>query len=82
MFWSVFNFLSLPYWVRVQIMGQSVQSSDCHKTAALKEEALQLADGFSKITRVGRTVARSFKEIHRINEKDIYPSKIQQVLQT
>lgn len=82
MFWSVFNFLSLPYWVGVQIMGQSVQSSDCHKTAALKEEALQLADGFSKITRVGRTVARSFMEIHRINEQDIYPSKILQVLQT
>lgn len=82
MFWSVFNFLSLPYWLRVQIVDQSVQNSDCNKTAALKEEALQLADGFSKITRAGRTVTRSFMEIHRINGQDIYPSKIQQVLQT
>ena len=62
-------------------MGQSVRNSDCNKIATLKEEVLQLADGLSKITIAGRTLTRSFMEIHRVNGQDIYPSKIQQVLQ-
>lgn len=54
-------------------MGQSVQNSDYNKIVFLKEADLQLADGLVEITIAGRIFPRSFMEIHRINEQDVYP---------
>lgn len=56
-------------------MGQSVQNSDFNKIAILKVEFLRLVDAVKEITIAGRILSRSFMEINRRNEKDIYHSK-------
>lgn len=57
-----------------------MQNSDCNKIAILKENVLQLGDGLREITIAGRVLSRSFMEIHRRNEQDIYHSKILTIL--
>jgi hypothetical protein len=44
--------------------------------AFLKGEVLHLADGLRETTIADTILTGSFTEIHRINEQNVYPSKI------